>query len=351
MRCHRYSPAGCGRRRQGGVALVIALLVFALCTVLIVALEKEFSLFYQRGANIFLGEQAHAYLRGAEDLASLALLSDYDSDQQRDADKPRDDLSEVWAQQAAPYPLEEGGWLQGKLEDLQGRFNLNSLLRRERAEGAEGDGEEEPQHTPAQQQFIRLLQALDGVAVSRQDAISITEAVSDWLDTDSNPSMQGAEEDYYFAQDPPYRAANQQMVSVSELRAVAYMTPEIFQALQPLVTVWPTQAEPLNIHTAPVAVLRSINADGELQPLAEADAQTLWEYREDSGFIDIDDLFSQAVFDDRPKEDIRALLGESSSWFLLNASVEVAERQLHLYTVLQRRGRSIEAVVRASGSL
>jgi general secretion pathway protein K len=350
MRCHRYSPASRGRRGQGGVALVIALLVFALCTVLIVAMEKEFSLFYQRGANIFLGEQAHAYLRGAEDLASIALLSDYDSDQQRDADKPRDDLSEIWAQQAAPYPLEEGGWLQGDLEDLQGRFNLNSLLRAAR-EGSDSDGEKAPQHTPAQQQFIRLLQALDGVAVSRQDAIRITEAVSDWLDTDNNPSMQGAEEDYYFAQDPPYRAANQPMVSVSELRAVAYMTAEIFQALLPLVTVWPTQAEPLNIHTAPVAVLRSINADGELQPLAEADAQTLWEYREDTGFIDIDDFFSQAVFDDRPKDDIRALLGESSSWFLLSASVEVAERQLHLYTVLQRRGRSTEAVVRASGSL
>ena len=350
MRCHPCSPAGRGRRRQGGVALVIALLVFALCTVLIVAMEKEFSLFYQRGANIFLGEQAHAYLRGAEDLASIALLNDYDSDQQRDADKPRDDLSEIWAQQAAPYPLDEGGWLQGDLEDLQGRFNLNSLLRAARA-GSDGGGEKEPQHTPAQQQFIRLLQALDGVAVSRQEAIRITEAVSDWLDPDNNPSMQGAEEDYYFAQDPPYRAANQQMVSASELRAVAYMTAEIFRALQPLVTVWPTQAEPLNIHTAPVAVLRSINADGELQPLAEADAQTLWEYREDSGFIDIDDFFSQAVFDDRPKDDIRTLLGESSSWFLLSASVEVAERQLHLYTVLQRRGRSTEAVVRASGSL
>ena len=37
---------------QGGAALVVALLVFALCTALIVGLEKEFALIYQRGANI-----------------------------------------------------------------------------------------------------------------------------------------------------------------------------------------------------------------------------------------------------------------------------------------------------------
>ena len=107
----------------------------------IVAMKVEFTRFYQRSANLFLAEQAQAYLRGAEDLASLALLADYDADKNRE--QPRDDLEEIWAQPSAPYPLDEGGWLSGELVDLQGRFNLNAL-----AVAAPG-GDGAPRFTPA----------------------------------------------------------------------------------------------------------------------------------------------------------------------------------------------------------
>ncbi len=80
--------------------------------------------------------------------------------------------------------------------------------------------------------------------MSEQDAILITESVSDWLDADANPSLDGAEDEYYAAQAPAYRAANRAMSSVSELRAVANMTPEIYQALLPWVTVWPQEPTP-----------------------------------------------------------------------------------------------------------
>src|SRR6056297_977595 len=122
MSCHRTEP---GWRQQDGVALVVALLVFALCATLLVAMQREFDLYYQRSANALVGEQAYAYLRGAEVLAAMALKLDYDTDLQRE--RPRDDLREIWAQPSAPYALDEGGWLLGELEDLQGRFNLNNL--------------------------------------------------------------------------------------------------------------------------------------------------------------------------------------------------------------------------------
>ncbi len=341
--CHPCSFAA-RRRGQAGAALVVALLVFALCAALVVGLEKEFTLYYQRGANQFLAEQSQAYLRGAEDLAGLALQADYDTDQQRE--QPRDDLTEIWAQQASPYPLDEGGWLMGGLSDLQGRFNLNSLLPAQRAEGEEG-----PRFTPAQELFIRLLQALDGVAVDLLQAQQITESVGDWIDPDNVPLPLGAEDDYYFSLSPAYRAPNQSMASVSELRAVANMTPEIYLALEPLVTVWPRAPGTINIHTAPLAVLRSINSDGVLEPLSPADGQSLADYRRDIGFVDLDDLFAQPVFDDSPRDGVRGLLGESSSWFLLSATAEVAERRSHLYSVLQRSGRSVSAVSRVAGSL
>ena len=137
----------------------------------------------------------------------------------------------------------------------------------------------------------------------------------------------------------------------ARLRAVAYMTPEIYSALYPLVSAWPQDPKPLNIHTAAPALLRSINLDGELEPLSEIDGERLAEYRNDAGFADLEDFFVQASLDEASVAELRPLLGETTSWFLLGATVEVAERQMRLYSVLQRRGRSIQAVVRASGSL
>jgi general secretion pathway protein K len=257
--------------RQKGAALVVAMLVFALCTALIVAMKGDFTRLYQRSANTFLAEQAYAYLRGAEELATIALLVDYDLDGEQET--PRDDLGEVWAQPATPYALDEGGWLQGSLQDLQGRFNLNALTG-----GAEG----ERRFTPAQVQFIRLLQALEDPRVSEQEARMITASVADWLDRDETPGPDGVEDDYYFSRNPAHRTANRPMASVSELRAVAYITPEIYAALRPYITVWPQSPSTLNIHTAPALVLRSINGDKDFSPLSDSDAESLVSYREDT---------------------------------------------------------------------
>jgi general secretion pathway protein K len=340
MHCRRFSA-----RREGGAALIVALLVFALCTAVIVAMKVEFTRFYQRSANLFLAEQVQAYLRGAEDLASLALLSDYDADKNRK--QPRDDLQEIWAQPSAPYPLDEGGWLAGELVDLQGRFNLNALA----VSAPEGDGA--PRFTPAQAQFIRLLQALEEPPLGQAEAVQITRAIADWLDPDAVPAADGAEDDYYFARTPAYRTANRPMASVSELRAVAYISPELYLALQPWVSVWPQTPAPLNIHTAPAMLLRSINADDDLNPLSEADGQALVEQRESTGFSDLDGFLDNPVFAGKQDQmaKVKALLGESSSYFLLDAKVEVADRNLRLYSVLERKQRQVRAIARASGSL
>lgn len=361
MRCRRCNRRGSGGGRAGrrqpvalhaqsGAALIVALLVFALCTALVVAMESEFSRYYQRAANILLAEQANAYLRGAEELATLALLADYDT---QDRDKPRDDLLETWAQTPPPYTLDEGGWMAGCLRDLQGRFNLNALAERVRQQDDEsGASSEQPRFTPAQAQFIRLLQALGEPAVSEQEARAITEAVSDWLDADSEAAFDGAEDDFYFGRSPGYRAANRAMASVSELRAVAGVTPELYRALEPWVTVWPQQPAPLNIHTAPATVLRSINVDDDLSPLSAADGEALQAQQRPPGpgFLDMEDFFNSAVLAGKQEqmEGIKPLLGESSSYFLLSAEVEVADRRMRLYSVLARSGRQVAAIARGS---
>lgn len=342
-------------RRERGAALIVAMLVFALATALVVAMKGDFERFFQRSANLLLDEQAQAYLRGAEDLAAMVLIRDYDEDKAEGF--ARDDRSEAWntsppKDKPLPYALDDIGWMRGSLEDLQGRFNLNSLAAS--APGGE-DGAAAVRFTAAQEQFIRLLQALGEPEVTEQEAIMITESIKDWLDADPNPSPDGAEDEVYSSRTPAHRAGNRAMSSVSELLAVANMTPEIYQALRPWVTVWPAEPALLNIHTAPAMVLRSINADKDLSPLTPEEGEALAAEQFEPGFTDKNGFLASAVFEGRRERmtGIMALLDQKSEYFLLEAEAEVAGRNMRLYSVLHRHNRQIDAIARAadSGSL
>jgi general secretion pathway protein K len=343
--CSRH-PDGPRRRPQSGergVALVIALLVFAISAALLVAMQRDFDLNYRRGANSFIAQQSWSYLRGAEELAALALQLDHDADLSRET--PRDDLTEVWAQPSAPYPLDEGGWLYGNLEDLQGRFNLNSLAAQP------GDGEGPKRYSPAQQLFIRLLQALEGLEMDQFQAMAIADSVADWIDADNEPRLNGAEDSFYVGQQPAYRAANRTLVSPSELRAVANVTPELYLALRPLVSVWPEEPAAINIHTAPLPVLRALNVDDNLEPLPETDAQALLQQRQEAGFSGIEEFLSQPMYAGAATGGLSSLLGESSKFFLLASRVEIADREQRLYSVLRREAREVDVLQRINASL
>lgn len=361
-------------QRQTGAALVVALLIFSLAAALMVGIQRDFTLTMQRGANHFSEQQGWAYLRGAESLAIIALRTDAEMDKQRAT--PRDDLSELWAGEASPYPLDEGGLLIGKIEDLQGRFNLNLLAddsgldQERRSRGQASDSEEtsgsdvaagdalqeesldqsEDRMSAPKQMFIRLLQALEGGSVTLEQAIAIADSIADFIDSDQRQRMNGGEDDAYRNASPPYRPANQPMASISELRAVAGITPEIYRALAPHVTVWPKEGAGLNVLTASATVLRSINGEGQLIPLSEDVGKRLVEARQQGLITDIDSFLEDTAFSG-DTDGLSYLLSETSDWFLLSASVEIAEREMQLYSVLQRENTRITSHYRTRGEL
>ncbi|TGD74356.1 general secretion pathway protein GspK [Mangrovimicrobium sediminis] len=325
----------------------MALLIFAISAALIVAMRAEFERVYERASIIFRTEQGLAYLRGAEGLATLALLTDYDQDKTAEGER-QDTLQDVWARPAQPYPLDEG-WMEGELEDLQGRFNLN-LLAQDAPEPEEGN---EARFTPAQAQFIRLLQAAAEPEINEIQAAAIAQAIGDWVDDDGETRPDGAEGDYYAGQTPAYRAPNRPMLDVSELRAVRGMTPELYDAIAPWVTVWPLEDAALNIHTAPLTVLRSLGSPDSLVPLSEADALELIAFRCTNPYAGIEDWLDQPVL--APfKEKLNQpnggldLLGETSDYFLLRARAEVAGRITRLYSVLHRENRQVSVLSRTA---
>ena len=50
-------------------------------------------------------------------------------------------------------------------------------------------------------------------------------------------------------------------------------------------------------------------------------------------------------------EEQRAMLTESSDYFLFDGQVEVADRTARLYSVLRRKGGRVDVLARGSGSL
>ena len=391
MCCLHRNP----NRSQQGAALIIAMLVFALSATLLVALQREFSLALQRGTNQLVSEQAWAYLIGAEELAKLALQADHLLDAR--SATAADHLGELWAQPATPYPLDAGGWMTGQLTDLQGRINLNMLVdasaiqnslsggegladENTESEGAGGEresnggepigvservdeprrenesvgqrlGDEAGRWTPTQKLLIRLLQALNEASLPLDEAMTLTEAISDFIDRDANRRQSGAEVDEYRYGDFPYLPANRALASVSELRSVQGMTPEIYEALAPLVTVWPERNTRLNILTAPLPVLRTLNADDQWAPLSVIDAERLAESRREGGIAEVEDLLRSPILQGKAFADLEPLLDIRSDWFLLDASVELVDRQRHLFTVLHRDADTTVAVFRSEGEL
>jgi general secretion pathway protein K len=70
------------------------------------------------------------------------------------------------------------------------------------------------------------------------DAGAVVDAILDWRDTDSVPRPRGAEASDYESAGLAMHPRNSALLSVSELSQVRGVSPELYQALAPLVTVY-----------------------------------------------------------------------------------------------------------------
>jgi general secretion pathway protein K len=305
------SPA----RSQRGVALVMALLVVAIGTLIAVNLMWQGTLDLRRTDAALAADQGLMYVQGAEAWAADILRQDL-------VDSPDSDhLGEPWAIELPPLPV-DGGMIAGGLEDLQGRFNLNNLV------GADGRENE-----LARRQFERLL-----LSVEADPALA--GAVVDWLDPDTELRFPtGGEDVAYSDADPPYRTANSTITSASELMAIAGFDRDTFRSLAPYVTVLPSGTK-INVNTASDVVLASLSENIDIGM-----AGSLVEERGDAEFLDIDETFAGVV-----EPDVLAEIDGVSEHFLLTATVTLGSNQLTMRSVLQRdRSGITRAVFRSLG--
>ncbi|HSC16603.1 MAG TPA: type II secretion system minor pseudopilin GspK [Gammaproteobacteria bacterium] len=300
---------------QRGVAIVMAIVVVAIGTMIAVGLMWRQTLDLRRTESALAADQGLMYVQGAEAWAADILRQDL-------VDSPdSDNLGELWAIELPPLPV-DGGAIKGRLEDLQGRFNLNNLIG--------SDGQES---MLARRQFERLL-----VSVEADPALA--GAVVDWLDPDTEQRFpSGGEDVVYSDAEPPYRTANAMITSTSELMAVAGFDRDIYRRLAPYITVLPAGTK-LNVNTASDVVLASLSDDIDL-----ATATSMIEERGDAEFVDID-----ATFEGLVEPDVLQEIDGVSEHFLLTATVALGSNQLTMRSVLQRdRSGITRAVFRSLG--
>ena len=98
-------------------------------------------------------------------------------------------------------------------------------------------------------------------------------------------------------------------------------------------------------------MLRSVNGDGQLSPLATNEAQRLDELRREGEIGTVADLLADPAFEGQSMGQLEPLLDIRSDWFLLDATVELVERERHLFSVLHRLPDATVAVFRSEGEL
>jgi general secretion pathway protein K len=327
-------------RKQRGVALIIALILVALAAILATKLTFDGFLERRRAIGVLAAEQALHFGMGAEALAADALAQDLQNNQMTT-------LTGAWAQPTQPLPItpqddpegEPIGTLQGELEDMQGRFNLNNLAYVLAGTGTQGGGATQDPQPLAQ--FQRLL-----VSVGLE--AKWAGIARDWIDNDDQPgNPDGAEDQIYTSQNPPYRTGNWPMLSPSELMNLPGFGADRYRKIAPYVTALPTltgRATAINICTAPAPVLESLadNLSGEYSAEALANGRKSGCFPEEAAFTNI--LGKSAGT-------LRGRYATSSLYFRLTTRVTLGTTEFTLYSLLYRgTGGKITPLLRSFGT-
>ncbi|MDQ3140532.1 MAG: type II secretion system minor pseudopilin GspK [Pseudomonadota bacterium] len=223
-----------GPERERGAALLAVLLLVAVMGAISAAALEKLRLSTALAINSAASDQSRAFAVAIESLLTLTI----DDLTARSQDRTID--AGGWNGAARQYPLPGGGFAEAVVRDGGNCFNVNSLV-----EGSiEAGFAARPAGIDQLVALLRLLQITEG------NARRVAEAAADWADTDLVPLRQGAEDAQYSGGQPAYRTGNILFAEVSELRAVAGMTPEIYAVARPWLCALPVaELSAINVNT------------------------------------------------------------------------------------------------------
>ena len=315
-----------GIARQRGIALLVAIVMFAIATTVAAAITYNKAMAARRAAASFTLEQALQAGMATEALASTIL--------EEDGSNNKTEIHQDWAQPLPPTEIEGTGiWVQGQIEDLTSRFNINSLVSWD-------------QQTGELKLDARQLEVFRNLLIKLDIDQRYADLLADWLDSNITPQATGGGEDtLYLTQMPPYRPPNMPVTHTSELLALPQFGAENYTRIAPYVTALPWYVQ-MNPCTANGVLLDMNNNDGQSQwETASLDVE-----RKNRCYPDMQYLGSS--FSDPSKWPLaQPYYNEKSDWFRLRTNIRIGTAEFVLYSVLFReKNNRVRVVQRSFGS-
>lgn len=278
-------------------------------------------------------------------------------------DNKKIDGGEEWLKVNVPVPFEikEGaleGEVSGLIRDLNARFPLNNLT---------------DENGAPNEDYVKALQRLvDNVLAAKENGNTenssaglfnpdLAKAVQDWLDKDGDSAPGGAEDGEYLGLEVPYRTANGEMRSVSELRLISKVIADEYTRLvpssggAPFVNTLPGHKSSINVNTAPKEVLMSID-----DKISSQVADVIISTREEELFPEnpagkIESIikehgdFADENEKNKYKLPAKILLSAGSEYFELTATASIGNMRVNLVSVLKREDNKVTVVQRSLG--
>ncbi|GAB4190261.1 MAG: type II secretion system minor pseudopilin GspK [Wenzhouxiangellaceae bacterium] len=327
-------------RRQHGAALLVALMIIALASFIALQMIQRLELDLARSSAVSRNFSAAEYARGLEFMARRQLRDD-------ETEQPRvDTWQDRWAAPLPALPV-PGGAVSGRMIDLSGRFNLNSLLVNQ--------GQIDETQVDMLRRLLRILNLEPALA----------ERIADWLDSDSLPRPNGAEAAAYASLQPPYRPANRSLADISELRLISGIDDAVFRRLSPHVSTLPVaagnavnpgqSANPIagntprnltriNVNTATIEVLMA------LDPAISRDRAQRLHNNGSANYQTVDAFLNHPALTGLQLPQLRPLISVRSSHFLATAVVVLDQVPRRYDILLERSGNSYHVRQRRYGA-
>jgi len=321
------------RPRQQGSAILLALFVVTLATLIVTDLFWRQFVLFRTIENLQADTQARLLLRGAQDWARSIL-----QDQPHPA---YDALSDPWAQPLARTRLDQLGEtaplaaqasLEGGIEDAQARFNLRNLI--------DGAGNINPVQLAVLDKLCTLLAAPAGTAPLIAQAVrqafqaSVNPAATSGTGTAVGPGFNAAVAGIGgYASPYPLSSGARLLPPVfpEDLAAVPGIDPRAAQTLAAYVILLDQAGIPVNFNTAGPELMAA-----SIPELSISDANALAVERDHAYFVSVADI--QNRLHGRGGAVPAAGLSTSSQYFIVHGTVRLDNAATRQRALVRRLG-------------
>lgn len=283
------------RRDERGVVLVLVLVFALLLTSTVATFLRKSTFDTLIVRNRDARARADALARGGVRLAIGLVLVDRPAEDlestggeesDEDAANPAiNSVQSLWAQVSGrEIPTSEDSTLRIRIEDSGSKLNINAILQRD--ENDELPSQAQPLIEAMLEKVIEEMPVAPAEKI--YDISELAENLIDFVDADDLRQRGGGEDDYYQAQDPPYRAPNRPLLSLDELRRVEGFDAKLVDALRPYLTVYPYAGTGgINPNTAPPHVLALLFFDDgvDLRLAPEDTVRQILKVRQEDGIL------------------------------------------------------------------